>query len=396
MNSVWRNPRIVVGPAATGEYYFPRPLIVQMIWESILKGSHVLLAAPRRVGKTSVMLDMMDNPPDQTRCIFQNIQGIKSEAEYHQRFYELLLQCLSRFGKSKEWLHNLAKGIKIEEITLEGVKFGDKKGFDFEEGIKNLLSEIAQNKMRVVLLLDELPEVLNNLHKRGRGEEASNILNHLRELRQNPTLREHLSLVLAGSVGIQHVVKNIEGRINDLNDFDKVPFEALDRETARDYIAWATKGATLQYDTGLTAQLLDQVGHYIPYFMNLMLDEVNKAARKRNSASITKADIDAAFVLIVKNSDHFKEWKNRLSDYFNPTEQAYLHEVLVCVAHEGKVSQRRLYDFAVKHQLQQSYMELVRGLEHDGYLIENTGNFTFISPILRAYWKNDNPIYEQN
>lgn len=86
MNQDWIGPRIVVGPAATGDYYFPRPDIVQAIWESILKGSHVLLAAPRRVGKTSVMLDMMENPPDGTRCIFQNIEGIKTEAEYYQRF----------------------------------------------------------------------------------------------------------------------------------------------------------------------------------------------------------------------------------------------------------------------------------------------------------------------
>jgi hypothetical protein len=394
MNPNWKNPGIVVGPAATGDYYFQRPGIVQMIWESVGKGCHVLLAAPRRVGKTSVMLDMMGNPPADTRCIFQNIQGIKSEAEYYQRFYELLVQCLNRFQKGREWLGSLIKDIKIVEITADGVKFGDKDDFNFAEGIKNLLSGVAQNNIRVVLLLDELPEVLNTLHKRGRGEEASNILNHMRELRQNPNLREHLNLVLAGSVGIQHVVKNIEGRISDLNDFDQVPFEALDREEAKTYIAWATKGATIQYDAGLKEHLLDLIGHFIPYFINLMLDEVNKAARKRNNPTPAKADIDAAFDAIVKNSDHFKEWKNRLSDYFNPAEQAYLHEVLVCTAHEGRILPRRLYDYAVKHQLQQSYMELMRGLEHDGYVAETAEGFVFISPVLRAYWKNDNPFFE--
>lgn len=274
------------------------------------------------------------------------------------------------------------------------MKFGDKKGFDFAEGIKNLLFEVAKNKIRVVLLLDELPEVLNKLHKRGCSEEASNILNHLRELRQNPSLRGHLNLVLASSVGIQHIVKNIEGRINDINDFDQVPFEALNFEEAKTYIAWATQDATVQYDAELTEHLLNQVGHFIPYFINLMLDDVNKTARKRNDSAIATADIHSAFGTIAKNNDHFKEWKNRLSDYFSPTEQAYLREVLTCTAHEGRIAVRRLYDYAVKHQLQQSYMELVHGLEHDGYITEKTDGFVFISPILQAYWKNDNPFFE--
>ena len=95
MQNQWINPKIVIGNTATGEYYFPRPFIEESIWEEIKKGNHVLIAAPRRVGKSSVMQAMMDNYPENTRCVFANIQGIKSEDEYYQRFYELLIQCLS-------------------------------------------------------------------------------------------------------------------------------------------------------------------------------------------------------------------------------------------------------------------------------------------------------------
>jgi len=268
------------------------------------------------------MQAMLENPPADTRCIFKNIQGIKSEAEYYQRFYELLVQCLNRFGKSKTWLNEMLKGIKIDEITLEGVKFGERKDINFAEEIQSLLSEISKNKIRVVLLLDELPEVLDFLHKQNRNAEASHILNHLRELRQNPNIRGHLSLVLAGSVGIQHVVKAIEGRIADLNDFNAVPFEPLSTEEAQNYLVWATQGATVQYDAVLTDRLLNHVRHFIPYFINLMLDEINKSARKANNPVVTIVQIDAAFTVIVKNSDHFKEWKNRLNDYFSPEQAA--------------------------------------------------------------------------
>jgi hypothetical protein len=38
-------------------------------------------------------------------------------------------------------------------------------------------------------------------------------------------------------------------------------------------------------------------------------------------------------------------------------------------------------------------MELMRGLEHDGYVLEQAGNFSFVSPFLREFWKADNPVY---
>jgi hypothetical protein len=394
MENTWINPKITIGNTASGDYYYPRPFIETNIWEEIEKGNHVLIAAPRRVGKSSVMLALVENCPEHTRCLFQNIQGIKSESEYYRRFYEMLLQCLSRFGKGLNWVGQFVKGIKIEEITLDGVKFGDKKEIDFEQELKSLLTKIAESEVRVVLLLDELPEVLNSLHKQKRGNEAGNILNHLRELRQNPKLRDHLNLVLAGSVGIQHVVKAIEGRIADINDFNPVAFDPLTRPEALDYINWATKGATVQYEPALAEHFLDQVRHYIPYFLNLMLDEINKAARRVNDPGIGKGHIDAAFQTIVKNSDHFKEWKNRLNDYFEPVEKAFFMEVLVHIAHKDSINPQILYDFAIKHQLPYAYMELVHGLEHDGYIIEQAGQYRFVSPFLQAYWRRDNPVYK--
>lgn len=394
MENIWINPQITIGNTALGDYYYPRPFIETSIWEEIEKGNHVLIAAPRRVGKSSVMLALVENCPEHTRCLFQNIQGIKSEAEYYRRFYEMLLQCLNRFNKGLNWVGQFVKGLKIEEITLDGVKFGDKKDINFEQELKSLLTKIAESELRVVLLLDELPEVLNSLHKQKRGHEAGNILNHLRELRQNPKLRDHLNLVLAGSVGIQYVVKAIEGRIADINDFNPVAFDPLTRPEALDYIAWATKSATVQYEPALAEHFLDQVRHYIPYFLNLMLDEVNKAARRANDPGIDKSHIDAAFQTIVRNSDHFKEWKNRLNDYFEPVEKAFLMEILVHIAHKDSISPQILYDFAIKHQLPYAYMELVHGLEHDGYIMEHEGQYRFVSPFLQAYWRRDNPVYK--
>ena len=55
MKNEWKSPKTIFGNVATGKYYYPRTDIVEEIWNELEKGSFVLLAAPRRVAKTSVL-----------------------------------------------------------------------------------------------------------------------------------------------------------------------------------------------------------------------------------------------------------------------------------------------------------------------------------------------------
>lgn len=51
---------IIAGQAARGKDYWDRPFILEDIIEVIERGEHILLVAPRRVGKTSLMYRIMD------------------------------------------------------------------------------------------------------------------------------------------------------------------------------------------------------------------------------------------------------------------------------------------------------------------------------------------------
>lgn len=390
----WKSPKIVVGPTATGDFYFDRPQIVSKIWEEVHKGSHVLLAAPRRVGKSSVMEHMVENCPEDIKCIFRNIQAIQSEQEFYRKIYELMILCLSKFEKKTKWISDFLGGIKITEITLTGVKFSDEKELNYLNEINKLLPQLSSNKLRIILFIDELPEVLNNMYKAKKTEEASAILDNLRQWRQTPAFKKHFSLVLAGSVGIHHVVKKIDGRVADLNDLYKVTFEPLSDEEARAYITWVTHEATIQYNEELKEYLLQKIAYQLPYFINLVLDKINATAQKTKMEKISIDDIDKAFESVTKHSDHFIEWKNRLVQYFPKDESDFMNEVLIYIAHKNKITKRKLYDLAVKHQRTNDYIELMDGLERDGYITEQSDNYVFVSPFLKAFWKRTNPIYD--
>ncbi|WP_149242905.1 AAA family ATPase [Dyadobacter sp. 32] len=394
MTTTWISPKIIIGPTATGSYYYNRPRIVEAIWEQINTGSHVLLAAPRRVGKSSVMEFMVEKCPENTKCVFRNIQGIKSAEEFYKRFYELIIFCLSKFDKSRNWFKDWFQGITIEEITLDGVKFGDRKPANYLEEIGKLLPKLQSEKVKIVLFLDELPEVLHNLYKKGKSEEASSILDNLRAWRQDARLKESFCLVLAGSVGIHHVVKNIEGRTSDLNDIKEVDFKPLTYLEAAEYVEWVTQDATVQYNVEIRTYLLSKLHYYLPYFINLMLDEINKTAKQNQQPNITTHSIDTAFDLVVRNNDHFREWKNRLFDYFPSEEAAYMNEVLTHIAHKDTIDKRKLYDLATKYNKKNSYIDLMDGLEKDGYITEQDQQYVFVSPFLSAFWKRNNPVYD--
>ena len=67
----------IVGSIATeGDFWF-RKDFVRDLWKSIRK-HNVLLIAPRRIGKTSVMYRMLDNPKDNWLVIHLNVEDIKT------------------------------------------------------------------------------------------------------------------------------------------------------------------------------------------------------------------------------------------------------------------------------------------------------------------------------
>lgn len=88
---------------------------------------------------------------------------------------------LSKFGKTTTWIFVFLGGINITEITKDGVKFGDKKEIDYLNEINQLLPKLSSNNLKIVLFIDELPEVLNNMYKAKKIEEASAILDNLRQ-----------------------------------------------------------------------------------------------------------------------------------------------------------------------------------------------------------------------
>ena len=47
--------KTIIGPYVDGDLYFSRPYLDNRLWKHIQNGSHILISAPRRIGKTSFL-----------------------------------------------------------------------------------------------------------------------------------------------------------------------------------------------------------------------------------------------------------------------------------------------------------------------------------------------------
>ncbi|MGJ8746097.1 AAA-like domain-containing protein [Polaribacter sp.] len=394
MKKQWTSPKIIIGPGATGNYYYPRTTIENEIWRELKKGNNLLLSAPRRVGKTSILINLSENSKKGYKLIFENVQGIVTEDLFYKTLYILILNCLSKFKTNTQKIKSYFTSKGISEINLNSLKF-DNKNIDYVWEINNIIPQLEEDGETIVLVIDELPEVLYSLHKTNQNAAASAILKNLRHWRQDESFKK-LKFIIAGSIGIHHVVNLIDGRTSDINDIKKVHCPALDSESDEfeKYIHWALEGASISFQEGVISYLKYKVGYLVPYFINLMLDEIDKDALKTGEIIITNIEVDKAYEKIITDNSYFSDWKKRLKDYLPAIDFKFVNQILIHIAHEDKISIQQIYNLAVEHDKTDDYMDFIYDLIQDGYLIEKNGDYIFISPFLKTYWKRNNPIFK--
>lgn len=392
--SIWISPNTITGDAATGGKYFKREQISETFWVEVAKGNHILFVAPRRVGKTSIMMDLSENPPPGYVCIYQNIEGVKTRNEFYKRLFELILQCMdrSKIKTAKDFLSACLKKYKITELSKSGIKL-ETATLDYESELRNLIPDLKKAKVHTVIFLDEFAEVISKLNKAGQGQDAIDMLHTLRELRSDKDF-SHFTLVFAGSVGLQFVIKSID-RPKLINDLHPVETLALDKPQAAALIKQLTREATIQLPPDIVDYLIDKIHHLLPYYIQLMLEEIDLLAREMAQPQISTKMIDQSFENVLQKNKNFEDWLERLKDY-QREHFSFINELLKHASHKGLITIQEIYNKAndEKYKRTEGYMDFVEQLVNEGYLVESPKQvYRFISPFLKQFWLKKYPVY---
>lgn len=374
----------IIGTAAEGATYFSRDRIERRILHELRKGQFVHFTAPRRVGKTSILKAIASRDYDDLICIFENIESDRYSADLYKRLIKLIEKALSKKKALWEKALSYLNSKKIKGVSVDGVDL-DHGELDYKKLFLDLVDALQETEVRVVLLVDEFPDVISNIYRNEDREAALDVLNTIRSVRQTKEFKRSFGLVLSGSVGLTHVIRNI-GRSKLINDLHKIPLEPLSGSQCDAFIDFLSDGATLQIPQPVRDHIKERLQQYIPYYIQLVVEGGDVLTDDQGRIELSIEDVDHVYDKLTKDNDKFIDWVDRIRDYHSK-DYGFLKAVLTITAHDGGVTIQSIANIAAQLNTVE-YEELVHQvLIKDGYLTKDEMSYTFASPLLRDWWK---------
>lgn len=389
----------IVGSAVRGNDFFGRDAFVDLTWREMEKGS-VLLAAPRRFGKTSVMYRLMDAPRGGYKIVHADLEHMSDPVD-------LMLELIVKLSKDDK-MGRLLDGITsiTKEVwgglrgTLDEVELFDVK-LKLREEMKPQWQEVGRQVFRrvgaaghpVLFILDEFPMMIDRMARTPeKREEARILLNWLRALRQSPETGG-VRFLIAGSIGIEAVLTEL-GEIRAINDFHALKLDPFPPAVADAFLQAlaATEGVPLSAEC--REKMLGLVGILVPYFLQILFSEVSKA-HLLTGEPVTPDMIARLYrdkVLGVDCKSYFDHYYGRLRDYYTPQEEKAVKRLLREMARSGSMTRDACFALYREAMGAEAGVDAFNGtlynLENDFYVRYDAeaARYEFACKLLRDWW----------
>ena len=382
--------KIQTGSPVRGDDFFKRNRLIEQAWELIETGNHVLIAAPRRVGKTSLMYYLLDNPRDHYNLIYYITESVNNENEFFRRIINRILK--TDFIKRSQKVLTFLKQHKptITKIGADGVEFGVSEDHDYYEMLSTILRSISKESDKLVVMIDEFPETLENITKDNGETTGRHFLQSNRELRQDAYISQNVRFVYTGSIGLENIVSELNA-VNTINDLSRLKIPPLSSDEAKLMIALLMKNVRFELSEKLVEYILQEIEWLIPFYIQLVIEELRNVYRDDGLSEVTKQTIDKAIHGMLEHRNHFEHWHTRLRTTFESRDYNFVKEILNLVSENGHIHSNEIYNLAVKHEKTETYKDYVGSLVYDGYINNHDDPkvYRFNSPILRMWWRQN-------
>jgi len=385
-----------VGSPATGDDFIDRERETAFILSTIEK-DHVMLVAPRRFGKTSIMLNIEKSLQSrQHPCVFLEVENVTSPGEFITDLVTALIECEGASHKTR-FFSALGKVFarvqeNIDEIETPAFRARLRSHLraeladDWYEKAKKIDEIIGEITVPVCVILDEFPVAIQNME----DDDARKFLHWFRRLRQvSPGVR----FIVGGSVSIDHVVYNVGG-IAVINDFRRVNIGGFEEDVALSVIEHVFRGEGWEYSPEIGRAVLDSVGDpYIPYFIMILLsglkEEVDISGGVPSPALVER--VYNRRILGSEGRHYFEHYSRRLRILYTEQEAKAARAIL------GKVSVAESLPMSIAYDIfrrnygsgdEDAFRGLLAQLNHDFYVTsEIPGELKFYSKMLRDWWR---------
>lgn len=397
----------VVAIQVDPENVIGRDKLIQQIWQK-LQTKSIRFTAERRVGKTTVMTKMAAEPMPGFEVLFLELEGIDSPDSFVELLINRVKPLLSRTDVAKGWLERFQEAIGGTEIAGL-VKLPSVNKMGWQATLTKALEGVCehQHDKTVVLLMDELPYMLQKIATIGRdGEQktlALTLLDSLRSIRQQ---HKNIRMVYAGSVGLHHVVTDLkQGMLasEPLNDMPLVEIRALSEADAITLAERLLKDESVEVPTEDRHAILKRLVHltdYVPFYIEAVCSRLGEV---EDSLNIHLIEETVQHQLTSAHDpwemEHFRE---RLGTYYagkiDDTSGAKIRNADIARAildHLAVMDDPQSIDqiwtiVKSKYQItdRNHIVEMLRSLALDHYLVSDTAKrYSFRFPLIQNWWK---------
>ena len=360
---------------AEGDNFYDRKEETKRIVDTLQGGNNMVLFAPRRYGKTSLVFRAMQQLEQSgISCVYLDLMPVYSL----ESFAELYLQALYRKQTSFERFIQMVSALKNIRPKMTVDEFGKPEfGIEFAEtkvspatiaDILDLPEKMAQDGRRIVVVMDEFQEI-RKLSKFG--------LEAL--MRSKIQLQHHANYLFLGSK--THIIQDMFMDKNRpfYNSAITLQISTLPERETIDFITsrLATSGIRISED--LCRYLIARVEN-IPYYIQLLSAEIWQYM-VGELHDVTKDIIDNCFLRVVElKSDYYFERTDRLS--------VLQKRLLIALTQSGD----NIYsgDYIRRYRLvgASSLQKAVAVLLDEGIIDRNEATYTFCDLFYKQYIYN--------
>ncbi|MFZ1750618.1 MAG: ATP-binding protein [Saprospiraceae bacterium] len=377
-----------IGTPAQGANFFGRSKMLDKLKNSIVKGMHVLLSGPRRVGKTSIALRLLYLlKKDNWNGIYVTFEGAQDETVIAQRILTALQEQETLWKNSQTTFENIFKNANLE-IKGFGVKIKYKRNDNSVAHLLETFGKAIQSiKGNFLIIIDELPVFLASLESKEDGKErVKSFLNVLRSFRQYDQNDDKDKKVwfFCGSISLESFAanRNLSYTINDIRPFK---LGAYDQYETIEYLDLACKKSFITCDNTVRDHIITKVGWPIPFYLAIVFDA---ALQEMNGKVMEVTHIDVGYKnALNEHKKDFDLWIQRLQLHIAHPE---VHiEFLKLIATKQNVDLDYIKAYIISTEwsnLKELHLiPILDQLEADGYIVLENRSYYYRSPLIRDY-----------
>ena len=389
-----------------GDRFFDREAELDVLTERVRNGTHTLLTAQRRMGKTSLVRELLRRLADEGsfETVFVDLEDAGSAAD---AVVELSVQSRRVEGawrRIKSGFANVLRdaGDRVDTLAVGEVRVKLRAGTDagnWRQKGDEVLAALAESEQPVVLAIDELPILVNRMLKddeyRITAEGRRDVDAFLSWLRRNgQDHRGRFCLIVSGSVGLEPILRQA-GLSAHANIFTALELKPWDEQTALDCLAALAENCRLDLPAEARQEMCHRLRCLVPHHVQRFFDSLDEHLRLAGRREANLDDVARVYeveMLGVRGQSDLDHYESRLKLVLGPAGYRDALDLLTETATGDGVLRRSAVEqysryFQARGTDPVSISDVLRVLEHDGYLVPQGDDYRFVSLLLEDWWR---------